>query len=129
MHNLCPGVTPFQPPNHHPNEMCRDLLNTYDAYPLCSRRDNLDSHDLKAYHSELESRAPELFVANELSCSIELREYVKTVQNLPHSQTSISPGQSNGVESHESYDGGVLSSPRTITTSESLRAALDVCIP
>lgn len=109
--------------------MCRDLLDTYDAYPLCSPREDLDSHNLTTYHSELESRAPELFVANELSCNIGLREYVKTVQNLPHGQASTSPGQGNGVEGHESYDGGVLSGPRTITTSESLRAALVVCIP
>jgi hypothetical protein len=111
------------------NEMCRDLLDTYDAYPLCSRREDLDSHDLTTYHSELESRAPELFVTSELSCNIELREYVKTVQNLPHDRASISPGQGNGVESHESYDGGAPPGPRAIATSESLKVVLDVCTP
>lgn len=108
--------------------MCRDLLDTYDAYPLCSRREDLDSHDLTTYHSELESRAPELFVASELSCNIELREYVKTCKTC-HDRASISPGQGNGVESHESYDGGAPPGPRAIATSESLRVALDVCTP
>lgn len=45
------------------------------VYPLCLRRSDFDTDDLRHYYDELIRRAPELFVADKGACEIEMREF------------------------------------------------------
>lgn len=109
--------------------MCRDRLTSCGFYPSCLNFEDLGYHDLNVYQADLERRAPELFVADEASCSTEIHEYVKPAPDSPRNQAGERRGQDTSCESDNVCDGETPSGPHVISTIEGIRTALQVGHP
>ena len=107
------------------------------TYPLCLPRSGVDADDLHRYRHDFDSRATDLFAADETICNVELREYtpggpsrpngtatVQAVGDVRRARSSSSP-QSNARPS----DNGKLSAPFSVSTAKILRPILEVVAP
>lgn len=107
------------------------------TYPLCLPRSGVDADDLHRYRHDLDSRATDLFAADETICNVELREYtpggpsrpngtatVQAVGDVRRARSSSSP-QSNARPS----DNGKLSAPFSVSTAKILRPILEREMP
>ena len=109
--------------------MTPHALDSHDSYPLAFPRDDLDSYDFTSCHSNLQARAPQLFVENESASKVEIRE---------HLAAGGGGGGGGGGEDGENRTSGIsdensrgcttsnLSASRIFTTKEGLRAVLMV---
>ncbi len=110
--------------------------DTWPRYPLCLSRGEVDANDLQRYHEDLETRAADLFAADETICHVELREHAPDGAQLPI-EAAGRPVLGSGTTRRGSGQGrdaspgreGRLSAPVSVSTAESLRSALDVREP
>jgi hypothetical protein len=97
--------------------MSDDSHATAKTYPLCWVRDELDAHDLTSYRSEIDRKAPKLFVPGEEYCRIELREHVN------HAVEEGGDGGQEGCQPHSAW------LPRSVNSAVALQAVLNVKKP
>jgi hypothetical protein len=99
------------------------------TYPLCLPRSGVDAHDLHRYQNDLDSRAADLFAAEETICNVELCEYTPGGSSRPGEITIVPVQASSPQPSSGPSDDGKLSAPFSVSTAKILRSILEVAGP
>jgi len=90
--------------------MYRNQVPVTGSFVPSCETNGIGVHDIPTYNTAINTKANRLFVAQEESCKVEVREYLKNERD----------------ETHDRSPGTTLPEPYSVTTLDGLKITLDV---